>query len=220
MMKLSKKSAFTLLESSISIVTTAVVVGAAASMTVVTAKLAKSSARNMSSAAGGQVVLQRLLQDVRDADAVLSSFRPFSTTISASSTFLPLRLPSVDTAGRPLQGQADYVLYYVVNTVPTKRLYRCAIHCSSGVFDYAGAKVELLGNVETVEFKYFGYSPTATVKSLTTGEFDGQVSLNPSVAVKPTSISGASFVEARIHFKDASGSQKYFSGALLRNSVL
>lgn len=220
MKKPTKKSAFTLLESSMSIVITTVVVGAAASMTVVTAKLTRSSARNISSASGGQVALQRLLQDVRDADAVISGFKLFTLKLPASSTFLPLRVPSVDAAGRPLPGQFDVVTYYTTVSGGSKFLWRAAIHCSSGFYNYSGGKFERLGRVGAVDFKYFGFSPMATVKSISSGEFDGQASVDPAIVVKAPNVSGASYVEAHITFKDTSGSQEYFSGALLRNNVL
>lgn len=212
---------------------TAAVVGTTCGVTLMCAKLTRNSVATSSSGSTAQTNLQQLCSDISKADAVLTSYTFTGSDLGggakkgkSGSTEIVLRIPNVDTAGRPLPGQYRVVNYAAKNGSKGTRLNRVTTQVVNGIA--SAAKVEELGQATSVTFSYLGKCSkrggaikniTSDVDDLTTGSFDGAVTVDPSTAILP-SISGAIFVNVEILSSDKNGNQRLRTGARIRNSVL
>lgn len=233
-MKHSKKLAFTMLEMAVTSGITAVVVGTTCAVTLMCAKLTRTSVSTSSNGSLAQTNLQRICSDISKAEAVLTTYTFSGSSVSgglkkgkSGSTEIVLRIPNVDSAGRPLPGQYRVVDYIVGSgSKGTNRLLRLTTQVSGGL---AGpAKLEDLGQTSSLSFTYLGKSSkmggaikntVGAVDDLTTGQFDGAVTVDPSTALLPN-VSGAIFVQMELCSEDKGGKQKLRTGARLRNSNL
>ena len=150
-------------------------------------------------------------------------------SISSSSNSISLRIPSVDSAGRPLVSRYRLVSYCIAKLRRNSYLCRYSCDVLNGSPVTGSLAFELVARASSVRLDYSGKAATSggvtpgvksTVTNLTTGLFDGQVAVDPSTVVLSPNVTGAIFVNVDLVAKDQAGTQEFFSGAKVRNSVL
>jgi hypothetical protein len=232
-MKRNCRSAFTMMEMAVTSGITAAVVGTTCTVTLMCAKLTQSSVSTTTSGSNASGNIQTLSTDISKADAILNSYT-FSggaaqgnKKYKTGETEIILRVPKVDSAGRPLQGRYRVVYYGLRKNNKGKwKLYRLWTEVIGNIAGPANG--EELGQAGAIAFGYRGKSSkcggaikntTNEVTDLTTGLYDGAVTVDPSAAVLPN-VSGAIYVNVEIQSEDKQEKQKLRTGVRLRNAVL